>query len=91
MKKLTYISIANAIAIIAVMIINSITDISEVVKKRRKSLGLTQSECAAMCNVGNRFFSELENGKETLHIGKVINCLQILGINISLTNREDNE
>ena len=73
------------------MIINSITDISEVVKKRRKSLGLTQSECAAMCNVGNRFFSELENGKETLHIGKVINCLQILRINISLTNREDNE
>lgn len=73
------------------MIINSIIDISEVVKKRRKSLGLTQSECAAMCNVGNRFFSELENGKETLHIGKVINCLQILGINISLTNREDNE
>lgn len=73
------------------MIINSITDISEVIKKRRKSLGLTQSECAAMCNVGNRFFSELENGKETLHIGKVINCLQILGINISLTNREDNE
>jgi len=73
------------------MIINSITDISEVVKKRRKSLGLTQSECAAMCNVGNRFFSELENGKETLHIGKVINCLQILGINIFLTNREDNE
>lgn len=73
------------------MIIKSITDISEVVKKRRKSLGLTQSECAAMCNVGNRFFSELENGKETLHIGKVINCLQILGINISLTNREDNE
>lgn len=73
------------------MIINSITDISEVVKKRRKSLGLTQSECAAMCNVGNRFFPELENGKETLHIGKVINCLQILGINISLTNREDNE
>ena len=73
------------------MIRNSITDISEVVKKRRKSLGLTQSECAAMCNVGNRFFSELENGKETLHIGKVINCLQILGINISLTNREDNE
>lgn len=73
------------------MIINSITDISEAVKKRRKSLGLTQSECSAMCNVGNRFFSELENGKETLHIGKVINCLQILGINISLTNREDNE
>ncbi|MDO4505691.1 MAG: helix-turn-helix domain-containing protein [Spirochaetales bacterium] len=67
----------------------SISDISEAVKNRRKSLGLTQAECAAMCNVGNRFFSELENGKESLHIGKVLSCLQMLGINISLINRED--
>lgn len=48
------------------MKINSVESISEVVKSRRKQLGLTQSETAAMCNVGARFFSELENGKETL-------------------------
>lgn len=71
------------------MKITSINDISKAVKERRKQLGITQAECAAMCNVGNRFFSELENGKETLHIGKVLVCLQILGININLVNRED--
>lgn len=67
----------------------SINDISKAIKERRKSLNLTQLECASMCNVGLRFFSELENGKESLHIGKVLNCISILGINIHLINRED--
>lgn len=71
------------------MNIHSIKDISNAVRTRRKSLNLTQKQCAAMCNVGLRFFSELENGKETLHIAKVLNCLKILGINIHLINRED--
>lgn len=71
------------------MKISKISDISEAVKTRRKSLGLTQAECSAMCNVGKRFFSELENGKDSLHIGKVLSCLQMLGIDMSLINRED--
>lgn len=71
------------------MEINSVDELSAIVKNRRKKLGLTQSECAAMCNVGNRFFSELENGKESLHIGKVLNCVQMLGINLHAVNRED--
>lgn len=73
------------------MKIISVSDISKIVKQRRKALGLTQAECAAMCNVGNRFFSELENGKDSLHIGKVISCLTMLGINVSVINREDDK
>lgn len=73
------------------MKVSSISEISQAVKEKRKSLGLTQSECAAMCNVGKRFFSELENGKESLHAGKLINCLQILGIDIFLINRGDDK
>jgi HTH-type transcriptional regulator/antitoxin HipB len=63
-------------------------DISIIVKERRKKLNLTQAECAAFCNVGNRFFSELENGKESLHIGKVFGVLQMLGINIHVIEKE---
>lgn len=74
---------------IKTMNIYTMADISEAVKNRRKSLGLTQAECAAMCNVGKRFFSEVENGKESLHIGKVLICLPILRIDIFLINRED--
>ena len=43
---------------------------------------------AAMCNVGVRFFSELENGKQTLEIGKVLHCTEMLDINIYAVNRE---
>ncbi|MCR5254085.1 MAG: helix-turn-helix domain-containing protein [Treponema sp.] len=71
------------------MKITSVKSISEAVKSRRKQLGLTQGETAAMCNVGVRFFSELENGKETLQMNKVLHCLEMLGINLYTLNRED--
>lgn len=73
------------------MRIISVESISEAVKNRRKQLGLTQSETAAMCNVGARFFSELENGKETLQMNKVLHCLEMLGINLYAVNREDDK
>ena len=73
------------------MRIISVESISEAVKTRRKQLGLTQSETAAMCNVGARFFSELENGKETLQMNKVLHCLEMLGINLYAINREDDK
>ena len=60
-------------------------DISSLVKKRRKNLKLTQAECAAFCGVGIRFFSELENGKQSLHLGKVMQVLQTLGLKISIS------
>jgi len=70
------------------MRITESADIAKIVKKRRKALKLTQAECAAFCGVGNRFFSELENGKVSLHIGKVLNILQMLGINLHAIEKE---
>jgi y4mF family transcriptional regulator len=66
-------------------------DISSVIKKRRKSLNLTQAECAAFCGVGIRFFSELENGKQSLYLGKVLQVLQTLGLKIHITENGDNK
>lgn len=63
-------------------------DISVAVKKRRKSLSLTQAKCAAFCGVGLRFFSELENGKQSLHLGKVLQVLQMLGLKTQITENE---
>lgn len=65
-------------------------DISESIRQRRKQLGLTQAECASFCNVGARFFSELENGKETLQIGKVLHVLQMLGLEVLVVEKENN-
>jgi len=63
-------------------------DIGLMVKAKRKQNKLTQAQTSALCNVGTRFLSELENGKKTLEVGKVLQVLTCLGLKISITSRE---
>ena len=63
------------------------TDIGRMVRKKRKADGLTIVEAAALCNVGYRFFSNIENGKPTAHIGKVLQVLRCLGLEIAIGPR----
>ncbi len=67
--------------------INSPADIGKIVRKRRKADGLSLADAAAMCNVGYRFLSDLENGKPTAHIGKVLQVLSSLGLKIAVRPR----
>lgn len=50
------------------------------VRARRKALNLTQAELAMTSGTGVRFIGELENGKETCHLGKVLSVLRTLGL-----------
>ncbi len=50
------------------------------IRRRRKELGLRQPDLALTCNVGVRFIVDLERGKPTCQIGKVLTILQGLGI-----------
>ena len=50
------------------------------VRARRKALKLTQAELAMTSGTGARFVGELENGKETCHVGKVLSVLRTLGL-----------
>jgi len=59
-------------------------DIGKTVRTTRKQQGLRQDELAAAANVGVRFLIELEGGKETAQIGKVLSVLQALGIELKL-------
>ena len=54
------------------------------VRTRRKALGITQAELAMTSGTGIRFISDLENGKETCQIGKVLMVLNTLGLRWSL-------
>jgi HTH-type transcriptional regulator/antitoxin HipB len=60
-------------------------DIGRLVRETRKSLGVTQKELALTSGTGLRFIIELERGKETAEIGKVLTILQTLGIQLILT------
>lgn len=60
--------------------IASAKDVGDAVRDARKRMLLKQSQAAQLCGVGVRFLSDLENGKETLHIGKVLQVLNGLGL-----------
>jgi len=59
--------------------------IGELVRNARKSLGVTQKDLALTSGTGLRFIIELERGKPTCQIGKVLTVLHTLGISVQLT------
>ena len=59
--------------------------IGQIIRENRKRLGVTQKDLALTSGTGLRFIIELEKGKETCQIGKVLTVLQTLGIRIALT------
>jgi len=63
-------------------------DIGAAVRKKRKEDGLTLADAAALCGVGFRFMSELENGKETVQVGKVLQVLKALGLEVTIEARK---
>ncbi len=63
-------------------------NISQLIYTVRKQLGVTQQDLALTAGTGVRFIIELEKGKPTCQIGKVLQVLQILGIQINLYHPE---
>lgn len=59
-------------------------DLADIIKKKRKEQKLTQPQLAGLCNVGVRFIVDLEAGKETCQIGKVLYVLDMLGIKLEI-------
>ena len=59
--------------------------LGEQVKKRRRQLGMNQSDLALVSGTGKRFISDLENGKESCQIGKALRVLADLGIEVTFT------
>ena len=62
--------------------------IGKQVRDRRKALGVTQEQLALTANTGLRFIIELEKGKPTSQIGKVLDVLNALGIGLEITPSE---
>ncbi|MBK8167130.1 MAG: helix-turn-helix transcriptional regulator [bacterium] len=53
-------------------------------RERRRQDGLTLAEAAGLTNVGIRFLSELENGKPTVRLDKVMRVVAALGLQLQL-------
>lgn len=59
--------------------------LGKLVREERKAQGLRQQELAAASGVGVRFIVDLEAGKPTLQLGKVLQVLATLGSEVSIT------
>ncbi len=58
--------------------------VAEQVRQRRKEAGLSQAELAKAAAVGRRFVSELEAGKPTVRMDRVLAVLAVFGQTLSV-------
>ncbi|MCP5024098.1 MAG: helix-turn-helix transcriptional regulator [bacterium] len=56
----------------------------QAVRGRRRALGLTQAQTCDLAGVGLAFLYELERGKPTVRLDKVLQVLQVLGLGLQL-------
>lgn len=62
----------------------TVAKIGETIKKVRKEQKVTQVQLAQLSNVGYRFVLDLEAGKETIQLGKVLAVMETLGMRVNL-------
>lgn len=62
--------------------IRSSVELGAVVREQRKRLALKQLDLAGLGNTGNRFIVDLENGKPTVQLQKVLDLMDLLGLEV---------
>jgi transcriptional regulator with XRE-family HTH domain len=62
-------------------------DIGRIIRAKRDENGVRQEMAAGMSEVGTKFLSQLENGKETAELGKTLKVLRKLGLNVYIYPR----
>ena len=58
--------------------------IGKAIRSARKAQGLRQDDLAGLAGVGTRFVIEVERGKETSQLGRVLHLLAVLGCDLTI-------
>ncbi len=67
--------------------LRSAKDLGRIIRDERRRQGMTQADLAGLADVGVTFLSQLENGKDSAEIGKAIQVMTMLGIDIDASPR----
>jgi HTH-type transcriptional regulator / antitoxin HipB len=62
-------------------------ELGRIIRFKRKEIGVRQEIAAGMTGVGTKFLSQLENGKETAELGKALQVLRKLGLEVYIFPR----
>jgi len=64
-------------------------ELGKYAKETRSELGLRQSDLHAYTKLATRFIGEVESGKETAQIGKVMEMLESMGLELVVRPKSD--
>ena len=67
------------------------SQLAEIVRRERKRQKVSQIRLSQLADVGTRFVRDLEDGKETVRLDKVLAVLETLGIAVELSSLGDDE
>lgn len=67
--------------------IRTSVELGVVVREQRKRLALRQLDIAGLGNTGNRFIVDLENGKPTVQLQKVLDVIDLLGLELVVRSK----
>lgn len=62
-------------------------DLGSLIQHTRKEQGMTQIDVAGLAGFGNRFIVDLEKGKETVQMQKVMDILALLGLELVIRKK----
>ena len=65
-------------------VVQTTAELGQLARERRQQMALTQLDVAGLSNTGNRFIVELEQGKPTLQLQKVLDVLALLGLEVAI-------
>ena len=62
------------------------SELGRALRSRREALGLTQENLAALAECGSLFVIQLEQGKRTVRLDKLVSVMQVLGLQLRVEN-----
>jgi y4mF family transcriptional regulator len=71
--------------------LKTVTEIGRLVREERKRQNVTQLQLAGLAGTGIRYVSDLENGKGTIQVQKLLKVIQTLGLGMFLFSPWENE
>jgi len=63
------------------------TQLGSLLRQARKNQGISQEDLSALVDIGPRLIGEIERGKATAEIGKVLQLLASLGLEVIVRPR----
>jgi HTH-type transcriptional regulator / antitoxin HipB len=66
---------------------NSPLELGAAIRERRRRLGITQDALASSIGVNRKVVGQLEQGKETVHVGIVLRAARAVGLNVGVEAR----